>query len=156
VTTAVDLTPIITPLIALAGAILTAAAGAITAWLANKAKDRGIVVEDQQKAVIETAIRTSVGMLVTQLAAGTKPLQQITIRDPDVRAQVQRIVDAVPTAITAIAPSADTIAAKIVAGVGHAIAGDPAVPTVPVTTAVESAKTVDGSTSAATQAASPT
>ena len=144
VTTTIDLTPIVTPLITLAGAILTAAAGAIIVWVQNKAKERGIAITDQQVTALEGAVKTSVGSMVVKLAQGAKPLEQITVNDPGVRQEAQRIIDAIPTAVAALGPngqpvSADTLATKIVAGIGNAIAADPTIPTVPVTTSTAAA-----------------
>ena len=116
-------------------------------------KAHGIAITDQQVRTIDTAIHTSVGVLVTKLASGAKPLAQITVTDPEVRAQAQRIIDAVPDAVAGLKPSAETLATKIVAGVGNAIAADPTVPTVPITTEAAASGPAGTSTSTASTAA---
>lgn len=164
VTTAVDLSPILNPLLQVIGGVLALVLPALAGWALVIFQQRtGITLTDQQRSVVLGAVATSSGILITKLAKGVKPLETIHVSDPEVAAEANRIIAAVPAAVTALGVSPETLATMIVGKVGESIAADPTIPTVPVTTT--SAATVTDQTgrqidtaatsTTATDAASP-
>lgn len=134
-TAAIDLAPILNPLLQVIGAVLAVALPALAGWALMIFQQRtGITVTDQQRATILGAVATSSGILMTKLAKGAKQLDTIEVNDPEVAAEANRIIAAVPAAVTALGVSPETIATMIVGKVGESIAADPTIPTVPVTT----------------------
>lgn len=142
--TSIDLSPIMTPILQVLGAVLAVVLPALAGWaLTIFQKRTGITLTDQQRASVLGAVGTSSGILMTKLANGVKPLETIQVSDPEVVAEANRILASVPEAVASLGVTQETVANMIVGKVGEAIAADPTIPTVPVTTSTAAATVSD-------------
>lgn len=121
---AVDLTPIVQPILAVAGAIVTGLAAiyvpkALTAFQART----GIMLTDQQRATILGFVQTSAGTLETQLDKGALSAAHIDISNPVVRSEAQSILSGAPVAAAALGMTVDGVAKMIVGKVDTAAHG---------------------------------
>lgn len=141
--TTVDLAPLINPILGTLGLLLASGLTALAGWAINEFQKRTkIALTDQQRAQVLGAVSTSAGILVADLARGATPLERVNINSPEVLALANRAVAAVPVAAAGLGISEAAAAQMIVGVVGHAIAADTTIPTVPVVTATR-AETTD-------------
>ncbi len=124
--TTLDLTPIVQPILAVAGAVLTGLAAiyvpkALTAFQSRT----GIMLTDQQRAVILGFVQTSAGAIETRLDQGILTKAHVSVSNPAVLAEAQSILAAAPVASAALGMTVDGVAKMIVGKVDTAAHGDP-------------------------------
>lgn len=122
-----DLTPIVQPIIATAGMVLTTLLAiyvpkALAAFIART----GIVLTDQQRAQVLGAVQTAKGMIETKLDQGALNAAHITIANGDIRAEAAAAIAAVPHAAAALGMTEAGVARMIVGAVDTAAHGPPA------------------------------
>lgn len=125
---AVDLIPIVQPILAAASAVITGLLAvyvpkAISAFDART----GIQQTDQQRATILGAVQTAAGILETDLDKGVLNASHINISNTSVVAQAQAAINAVPTAAGALGLTIPDVARMIVGKVDTAAHGAPPV-----------------------------
>lgn len=145
--TSVDLAPLINPILVALGIAVSTLITAVAGWAVNELRKRNIIaLTDQQRSQVMGAVQTSAGIMIADLARGATPLERVNISSQQVRDLAQRAVTAIPVAADALGLTPDKAAQMIVGVVGNAIASDPKIPTVPVTTATTSETTTETGT----------
>lgn len=144
----IDLTPLVQPIVALAGAVIAGLAAiyvpkAIAAFQART----GIVLTENQRQTVIDAVKTGAGLLETALDKGAIKVEHIDVGSAEVRDQAQRVVNAVPAAAGALGLTVPDVARMIVGAVDTGSHG--------VTTAVTQATAADEITTKTTQGAQP-
>lgn len=135
---ALDLTPIVQPILALSSAVITGLLAvyvpkAITAFEART----GIQLTDQQRATVLGSVQTAAGVLETDLDKGALTAAHINITNPAVLTQAQQAINAVPVAAGALGLTVPDVARMIVGKVDTAAHG-----AAPVTAVITNADTV--------------
>lgn len=118
---ALDLTPIVQPILAAAGAVIAGLAAiyvpkliaAFTAWT-------GVALTDQQRAQVLGAVQTAAGMIETKLDQGILSAAHVTIANDEIRAEAAAAIQAVPMAASALGMTQDGVARMIVGNVDTA------------------------------------
>ncbi len=110
-----DLTPIVQPIIALAGAVIT---GLIAVYVpkaiaAFETRTKIQLTENQRKTIID-AVSTGAGVLETALDKGAVKVEHIDVGTPEVTQQAQKVINAVPNAAAALGLSVADISRMIV------------------------------------------
>jgi hypothetical protein len=137
---ALDLTPIVQPILATAGAIISGllliyVPKAIAAFEART----GIMLTDQQRATVLGAVQTGAGMIETDLDKGALSVAHININNPAILAQASSVIAAVPVAARALGMSVDGVARMLVGAVdtgSHGVVAPVVVAPAPTTTTV--------------------
>ena len=111
----IDLTPLVQPVMAAAGAVIAGLATiyvpkAIAAFEART----GIQLTENQRQTVLDAVHTGAGMLETAMDQGVLKVEHITVGSAQVQAQAQQVINAVPTAATALGLTVDGVARMIV------------------------------------------
>lgn len=84
-----------------------------------------------QKRNVQDAVNTAAGGVMLQLASGALTVAQVSTSHPTVTALATSAFDRVATSANALGGvTPQSIAQLVVGAVGHALAGDPTVPTV--------------------------
>lgn len=114
----VDLTPIVQPILALAG---TAIAGLLAVYVPKAIsafeKRTGIMLTDQQRATVMGAVQTAAGVIETDLDKGALAISHVNISNSAIRAQATAAIAAVPDAAAALGVTPDSVARMIVGAV---------------------------------------
>lgn len=143
-----DLTPIIQPLIAIAGIVITGLSAIyVPRAIAGFERRTGIQLTEQQRETIMGAVTTAAGVLETRLDQGVIRVEHINVNSGPVQDEAQKAINAVPQAMQALGMTPDGIARMIVARVDTAAHG--------VTTATSVATAPDEVVTTTTQGAVP-
>lgn len=120
----VDLTPVVQPILATAGTVIAALLAIyIPKLLAVFAASTGVALTDQQRSQVLGAVQTAAGMIETKLDQGALKLAHVEIANPQVRAEAQAAIAAVPQAAGALGMTEDGVARMIVGKVDTAAHG---------------------------------
>ena len=113
-----SLVPIVQPVLAVAGTVI---AGVLAIYiplgLSAFTRRTGIILTDQQRATVIGAVNTAKGMLETDIDNGVISAAHINVSNPVVLAQALSVINAVPTAATALGVTPDSVARMIVGAV---------------------------------------
>jgi hypothetical protein len=90
-----------------------------------------IKLTDQQRAVVLGAADTVSGVILARIGAGSMSRADLVPGNPAVHAIATASVQAIPDAATALQITGPDLARIAVGKVGHALAEDPTVPTIP-------------------------
>ena len=112
---AVDLTPITTPIMTVLGTIIT---GLLVIYV-PKALDvfqrlAGVQLTEQQRQTILGAVQTAAGKIETKLDQGMLQVSHVTVDNPTVQGEAQAAINAVPTAAAALGMTVGGVARMIV------------------------------------------
>lgn len=111
----IDLTPIVQPILAVIGAVITSLLAIyIPKALAAFQVRTGIILTDQQRATVTGAIHTAAGVLETDLDKGALHVSHINVDNPAVVEQAQAAIAAVPKAAAALGVTVDGAARMII------------------------------------------
>lgn len=121
---ALDLTPIVQPILAVIGAVI---AGLLAIYVPRaltllQARTK-IELTDQQRATVLGAVQTAAGMIETRLDQGVLQVARIDIANPTVRAEAAAAISAVPLAAAALTMTVDGVARMIVGAIDTAAHG---------------------------------
>lgn len=143
-----DLTAIVQPILAAAGAIISGLAAIYVPKAITAFQDRThiILTENQRKTVMD-AVNTAAGVLETDLDKGAVKVEHIDVGSPEVTQQAQRVVSAVPIAASALGLTVSGVARMIVGATDTGSHG--------VTTAVTQVTSPDEAVTKTTQGAPP-
>lgn len=134
-TTYLDISAIMQPIIAVIGSVLT---GLIAYYLpkalAAFEKHADVQFTATQEAEITRFVNTSAGVLETKLDQGILNVSHIEIKNPTVLAEAQSVIAAAPAAANALNLTVDGVAKAIVGAINTA--AHPASPTAIVTPVV--------------------
>lgn len=127
--TTVDLTNIVQPVLTICGIVITAlipiyVPRAIAAFQART----GVVLTENQRQTVLDAVKTGAGVLETKLDQHAIAVEHIQIGSAAVAAQAQAVIDAVPVAIAALDLHPEDVARMIVGKVDTAAHGTVGVP----------------------------
>lgn len=126
----VDLTPIVQPVIALAGAVITGLAAIyVPKAIAAFQTRTGIILTENQRKTVLDAVQTGAGLIETALDKGATKIEQIDVGSPVVTLQALAVVKSVPVAAGALGLTTADVARMIVGAVDTT----PRVPPAPVT-----------------------
>jgi hypothetical protein len=114
----ISLTPIVQPIIATAGAVITGLLAyyvpkAIAAFEART----GIVLSAQQQDTIRGAVKTAAGQIETLIDQQTMRVLDVHTKNPTVIALANAALHAVPDAMNALGMTQDSVAKMIVGAV---------------------------------------
>lgn len=137
--TAAIVGPLIQALIAAIGIVFTALVGIyVPKGIAAFERRTGVVIDDQERAAVMSAVTTGAGLLQTQLDQGVLKIGDITPGNAAVMAHASAALARVPTAAGNQGVTTETAAAMIVARVDttpkppvFVVPGAPMVPMVP-------------------------
>jgi hypothetical protein len=112
---ALDLTPIVQPILATAGVVITGMLAVYVPKVLSAFQARtGIMLTDQQRATILGFVQTSAGTLETQLDKGALSAAHIDVNNAVVRQEAQSIMAGAPVAAAALGMTVDGVAKMIV------------------------------------------
>lgn len=114
----IDLTPVIQPILAAAGAVIAGLTAiyvpkAIAAFQART----GIELTENQRQTVLDAVKTGAGVLETALDQGSMKVEHIQIGTPQVQAEAQAVINAVPNAAAALGLTVAGVSRMIVGAV---------------------------------------
>ena len=133
--TVVDLAPILTPALQVFGEVLASLITAACIWAVNELRKKNVLhATDQQVDALRGSIQTSAGIALSNLATGIMPMKSVQISNQTMRDLAIRALAAVPDSAAALGVTEATATQMLVGAIGHAIAGDPTLPTVAVKT----------------------
>lgn len=119
---ALDLSPIIQPLIIVAGVIVTGLAAkglsAFSAWT-------GVALTEQQRSQVLGAVQTAAGVVETKLDQGSLAHGEVHVGSIEIREQAAAAIAAVPQAAAALGMTEEGVARMIVGQVDTAAHGVP-------------------------------
>lgn len=119
-----DLTPIFQPVLAGIGAVI---AGLIAIYvpkaIAAFDKRTGIELTENQRKTVIDAVGTAAGVLETALDQGAAKVEHIQVGSPQVTAQAQAVINAVPTAAAALGLTVPAVSRMIVGATDTATHG---------------------------------
>lgn len=128
-----DLTPIVQPILAALGLVITGLLGVyVPKAISAFEKRTGIMLTDQQRATMLGAVQTAAGVLETDLDKGALKVAHISVSNPAVLAQASAAIAAVPVAAAALGVTPDSVARMIVGAVDTASHSPTPVVVVPV------------------------
>jgi hypothetical protein len=126
----IDLTPIVQPIIAVAGMVVTGLLAVYVPMGLNAFQKRtGIILTEQQQATIKGFVQTSAGVLETKLDQGALSVAHIDVKSDAVQAEAQSIINAAPIASAGLGMTVDGVAKMIVGSVDTATRTPPPVVT---------------------------
>ena len=121
-----DLSPIVQPIIAVAGAVIAALLAIyVPKGLAAFQARTGIMLNDQQRSVIQGFVSTAAGTIETKLDQKVMQVSQVHVANPAVLAEAQSILAAAPVAAGALGMTVEGVGKMIVGAVntaGHGVA----------------------------------
>lgn len=117
-TTTIDLTPIVQPILAVIGAVIAG----LLAIYAPRALDAfaartKIQLTDQQRAAFLGAVQTGAGVIETQLDQGILKVAHVDVANPAIRDEARAVINAVPIAAGALNMTIDGTARMIVGAI---------------------------------------
>lgn len=125
----VDLTPVVEPILAAAGTVVTALLAIyIPKLLAVFVAWTGVALTDQQRSQVLGAVNTAAGMIETKLDQGALKLAHVEIANDQIRAEAQAAIAAVPNAAAALGMTEEGVARMIVGKVDTGAHGVPVAP----------------------------
>lgn len=114
----IDLTPVIQPVLDVAGIVITAELAiyvpkALAAFMARTS----VALTDQQRSAVIGAVATAAGVLETKLDQGALQVAHIDVGSAAVQAEAQAAINAVPMAMAALQMTPAGVARMIVGAV---------------------------------------
>lgn len=113
-----DLSPIIQPLITIAGTVLT---GLLVIYvpkgIAAFERRTGIELTEAQRQTVLGAVQTAAGVIETRLDQGAMQVAHVKVSNANVAEQAQAVLNAVPQAAAALGLDVDRISRMIIGAV---------------------------------------
>lgn len=120
----IDLTPIVQPIIAVVGTVI---AGFLAVYvpraIAAFETRTGIMLTDQQRAIVAGAIKTAAGVIETDLDKGAMSISHVNVNSAAIQDQANAAIAAVPKAAAALGVTPDSVARMIVGAVNTSAHG---------------------------------
>lgn len=135
-----DLTPIVQPILAAAGAVIAGLAAVYVPKAIAAFQDRtGIILTENQRQTVKGAVDTAAGVLETALDKGAAKVEHIEIGTPQVTQQAQAVISAVPDAAAALGLTVAGVSRMIVGAVDMGAHAAP----VPATQVMQAAQAME-------------
>ena len=114
----VDLTPIVQPILAAAGAVIAGLAAVyVPKAIAAFETRTGIQLTENQRQTVKGAVDTAAGVLETALDQGAAKVEHIAVGTTQVQTQAQAVINAVPDAAAALGLTVAGVSRMIVGAV---------------------------------------